>query len=97
MPKLSTTEINNSIPDVIRDAIHAHLRKNNPFTNDSLAYVGVKFRYMLDITFLARNEESTLQVVGNGKQIAEGEREADAEELPEMELAGDHNAGKKKK
>ena len=95
MPKLSTTEIKNAIPEVIADAVRDHLAKQNPFTNDSLAYAGVKFRYMIDVTFLARNETSTLQVAGNGKQIPNGEQ--GTTELPEVTLTGEHNAGKSKK
>lgn len=97
MPRLSTAEIQNAIPDVIRDAIFEKLAKNNPFTNDSLAYAGVKFRYLIDITFLARNEESKVQIAGSGKQIAEGGIESKSAELPEMTLQGDHAAGRARK
>jgi hypothetical protein len=98
MSKLSVMEIKDGIADAIRDAVADRLSKNNPFTNDSLTYVGAKFRWLGDITLLARNGmEVELKLGGSGTTLAKGEREQDGRELPTVSVEVEHTAGKMRK
>lgn len=94
--KLSSPEVKKAIADVITGEIMDRIAKCSEFANTSLAFIGVRFTYSVDMEFMARGETS-FKVSGKGEHIKEGERADRVERKIKVKARGTHAAGKKRK